>query len=187
MSPLQQRPFASNLCLHPPADLQILSDGSVRSGIEDGGAGLEILSQNDFIHAWYDPTDTHGSSFLAEKAALKDAIQCISSISSWATATVICVCKSLVHGVSNANSADSYVLQQQTAAAAAALVMSRSKMIMWAFRHCGQSGNELANHQAKLGAAETQLDNALEPVTRRALIRRSCRPSPIQHERLSEV
>ena len=34
---------------------------------------------------------------------------------------------------------------------------------------------------------ETQPDNALEPATLRALIRRSCRPPPILHVRQKEV
>ena len=53
--------------------------------------------------------------------------------------------------------------------------------------HCGLPGNELADQQAKLGAAESQPDSALEPATRRALIRCSCRSPPIQRERLKEV
>ena len=65
--------------------------------------------------------------------------------------------------------------------------MSKSILIVWAPVNCGLSGNELADNQAKLSAAETQPDNALEPATRRALIRRSCRPPPIKHERLLEV
>ena len=65
--------------------------------------------------------------------------------------------------------------------------MSKSILIVGSPGHCGLSGNELADHQAKLSAAETQPDNALEPAKRRALIRRSCRPTPIQHERLKDV
>ena len=65
--------------------------------------------------------------------------------------------------------------------------MSNTILIVWAPGHCGLSGNELADHQAKLGAAETLADDALEPTTRRAHIRRSTRPPPIQHLRLKEV
>ena len=49
------------------------------------------------------------------------------------------------------------------------------------------SGGELADQLGKLSAAGTQPDNALESVIRRALIRRSSRPPPIQYERLKEV
>ena len=65
--------------------------------------------------------------------------------------------------------------------------MSKSILIALAPGHCGLSGNDLADHQAKLGATETQPDSTLEPATRRALIHPSCHPPPIQHERLKEV
>ena len=58
---------------------------------------------------------------------------------------------------------------------------------MWAPGHCGLPGSELADHQAKLVAAETQPDNALGPATRRALIHHSYRSPPIQLEQLKEV
>ena len=72
-------------------------------------------------------------------------------------------------------------------ASAAVLAISKLILIVWDPGHCGLSGNELDDHQAKLGAAETQSDNALDPATRRAVIIRSSRPTPIQHERLKEV
>ena len=65
--------------------------------------------------------------------------------------------------------------------------MSRSILIVLAPGHCGLPGNKLTDHQVKLGAAETQLDSALFVATWRTLIRRSCRPPPIQHEQLMEV
>ena len=39
----------------PPADFQIYTDGSVRDGIEDGGASLVVLSQVDHVHEWLLP------------------------------------------------------------------------------------------------------------------------------------
>ena len=65
--------------------------------------------------------------------------------------------------------------------------MSMSILIVRDPGHCDLLGNEVDDHQAKLGAAETQPYDALEPATLRALIHRSCHPSPIQHERLNEV
>ena len=65
--------------------------------------------------------------------------------------------------------------------------MSKSILIALAPGHCGLSGNDLADHQAKLGATETQPDNTLVAGTQRALIHPSCHPPPIQHERLKEV
>ena len=111
----------------------------------------------------------------------------LSNISSWASSIVICDCKSPVYAVSNANSADSSVIQLQ--AATALLDMPKSILTVWAPGHCGLSGNELADHHlAKLGAAETQPDNTHEPASRRALIiSRFCRPPPILLERLKEV
>ena len=58
------------------------------------------------------------------------------------------------------------------------LVMSKLILIVLAHGHRGQSGNKLADQHAKLDAAVTQPDNALEPAARKALIRRSCRPLP---------
>ena len=117
--------------------------------------------------------------------AIKEAIRWLSSISSWASATIICDGKSLILAVSNANSVDTSVTQLRTAAAAH--TMLKSILIVWAPGHCGLPGNELSHHQAKLGASETQPDNSLNAATRRALFRRSWRPPPIQHDRLMEV
>ena len=74
-------------------------------------ASLVVLSQDDLVHEWHAPTGTHSSPFQAEKAALKEAIQWLSSISSWATAIIICDCKSPVQAVSNANSAETSVIR----------------------------------------------------------------------------
>ena len=128
---------------------------------------------------------THGNSFQAEKAALRDATQWLSSISSRASAIVICDCQSLVQVVSNSNSNTSSIIQLQ--AAVAVLAMSRSILIVCAPGHCGLSGIKLTDRQATLHAAVTQSDITLEPATQRDLIHRSCHPPPIQHERLKEV
>ena len=172
MSPPKQR----HLSLHtfafiPSADFQIFTDGSTRGRIEDGSAGLVVHRQDD--HEWHAHTSTHSSYFQAEKATVREAIQWLSSISSWASAIIICNCNSLVQAVSNANLS---VIQLQ--AAAAVLAISKSFLTEWAPGHCGQSGNGLADHRAKLGATETQPDNALEPATQRAHVRRSSRPLP---------
>ena len=221
MSTSQQRELSlQTLASIPPADFQIFTDGPVRGGIEEGGVGLVVLCQDDLVHEWHVPTGNHSSSFYAEKATLREAIQFHHGpqpLSSWASAIVICNCKSQVLAVSNTNSADSSVIQLQAAVLAmskliqivwapghcdmsgneladhqvilqaAVLAMSKSIQIVWAPGHCGMSGKELADHQVKLQAAETQPDNTLEPATRRALVRRSCRPPPIQQERLKEV
>ena len=173
MSTSQQRDLSlQTLAFIHPADFLIFADSSVRDGIEDVGAGLDVLSQDDIVHEWHDPTGTDGSSIQEEKAALKEAIQWLSAISSWASAIIICDCKSLVQAASNANSGVSSVIRLQ--ASAAVLAISKSILIVLAPRHCGLSCSELADHQAKPGAAETQSDNALETATRRALFRRSC-------------
>ena len=69
-----------------------------------------------------------------------------------ASATIICHCKSLVQAVSNLNSVDSSAIQLQ--ADAAVLTMSKSILIVWAPGHCGRPGNELTDHQVKLGAED---------------------------------
>ena len=58
------------------------------------------------------------------------------------------------------------------------LAISKSILIVLAPGHCDLPGNKLADHRAKLGAAETHPDNALNAATQIALIRRSCRPLP---------
>ena len=183
MSPSKLRdPSLQTLASIPSADFQIFTDGSVLNGIGDGGAGLVVLSQDDLVQELHAPTGTHSCSFQTEKAALKEAIQLLSSVATWVSAIIICDCNSLVQAVSNANSADSSVIQLQ--ASAAALAMSKSIVIVWAPDHCGLSGSELTDHQAKLGAAETLPNNSLESSTRRAFMRRICRPNPIQLKRL---
>ena len=178
MSPsLQRNLLLQALASIHPSDFHIFTNGSVLGGIEDGCAGLVVLSQDNFVHEYHAPASTHRSSFQAEKAALKKAIHWLSSISSWASAIIICNCKSLVQAVSNANSADWSVIQLQ--ATVAVLAMSKIFLIVWAPGHCGLSGNELADHhQAKLAAADTQPDNALKLATWRALIQCSCHPLP---------
>ena len=159
ISPSQQRSRSLRApAFIPPADFQIFTDGSFRDRIEDGGAGL-VVSRDYLVHEWHAPTRTRSSSFHAENAALKEPIYWLSSFSSWASAIVISDSKSMVQAVSNSNSADSSVIQLKSSAAV--LVMSRSILIMWAPSHCGLTGSELAGHQAKLVAAETQPDNAL--------------------------
>ena len=135
---------------------------------------MVVLRQEGIVYAWHAPTGTHSFSFQAELTALNETIQWISSILSWDLAMIMYECKSLVHDVSNANSAERSVNQLQASAVIRA--MSKSIMIVWAPGHCGLSGSELAEHQANLGATETQLDNALEQATRRAHILHSCRP-----------
>ena len=71
------------------------------------------------------------------------------------------------------NSADSSVIHVQ--ASTAVLAISKSILIVWAPGHCVQLGNKLADHQATLGAAESQPDSALELATQRALISHSYR------------
>ena len=64
MSPSQQGDLSlQTIASIPPANIQIFTDGSVRSGIEDGDAGLVVLSQDDLIHEWHAPTGTHSGSF----------------------------------------------------------------------------------------------------------------------------
>ena len=163
MSPSKQRPFASNPRIVPSMGCQIFTDGSVRGGIENGDAGLVVLSQDVPVHEWHAPTCTHSSSFQEENAVLKEAIQWLSSILSWASAIIICDSKSLVQAISNTKSAHLSVIKLQ--AAAAVLAMSKFILIVWTPGHCGLSGNELAYYQAKLGAAETQPNNALDTAT----------------------
>ena len=125
----------------PPVDFQIFTDGSVRGGIEDSGAGLVVLSQNDHVHKWHSPTGTHSRSFQAEKAAFRGAIQWLSSISSLALAIIMCDCKLF---------RPSAMITQLTC-----LSSNCSLQGQYSPCHCGLLGNELADHQAKLGAAET--------------------------------
>ena len=85
-----KRPFASNPCLLSPSGIPDLHNGSVQDGIENGGAGLVVRSQDDLVNEWSAPTGTHSSCFQAVKAALKEVIQWLLSISSWASAIIIC-------------------------------------------------------------------------------------------------
>ena len=150
MSPSQQRDvFLQTHASIPSMHFHIFTDGSARGGIEDSGTGLVDLSQDDLVHEWHAPTVNRSSSFQAEKAALKEAIKWLSSISSWATTTIICNCKSLVQAVINTNSAGSSFIQLQVAVAL--LAMSIPILIAWVPGHCGVS----ADHQATLGAADS--------------------------------
>ena len=67
------------------------------------------------------------------------------------------------------------------------LLCPDQSLIVWVPGHCGLSGNELADHQIKLGSAETQPDSALAASTQRAIIHRFWRPLPIFHERMKEL
>ena len=97
---------------------------------------------------------------------------------------IICDWKLLVQAVSSPNSADPSVIQLQ--AAVAVLAMSKSILIVLSPGHCGLPGNELTDHQAKLGATETQPDNTLDAATQRSQSW-FLSPTTIQHEWLKEV
>ena len=144
-------------------DFHIFIDDSVLGGIEDGDAGLVVFSQDDLINELHAPAGSHSSSFQAKTAAIKEAIQWLSSIPSWVSAIVMRDCKSLVQVVSNANSVNLSLILLQTAAAV--LSMSKPILILWAPGHCGLPSNKPADVQAKLGAAETQPDNTLDAAT----------------------
>ena len=118
----------------------------------DGGAGLQVLGHDDIVLELHASAGTRSSSFQAEKAALKEAIQWLSCISSWASAIIIYVYKSLVQAVSNTNSADSFVIQLQAEVAVLYpdCVGSWSQWqysipIVWAPGHCDLPGTELAD------------------------------------------
>ena len=72
-------------------------------------------------------------------------------------------------------------------ASAAVIAMPKSNRIAWVPVHSCLSVSEIADHQAKLGVAETQPDNALEQATRSAPIRRPNPPHPYPHEQLKEM
>ena len=72
-------------------------------------------------------------------------------------------------------------------ASAAVLAMPKSTRIAWVPVHSCLSVSEISDHQAKLGVAETQPDNALEQATRSAPIRRPNRPHHYPHEQLKEM
>ena len=149
---------------------------------EDGGARFVILSQDELVHKLHAPMDIHSSTFQAVNTPPPS--------------------KKLSNGyppfhhgphLSSSVTANhclrpSVRLPQLTRLSYNCRLQRLVKiLIMWAPGHSGLSGNELADHQSKLSAAETQPNNTLESDTQRALIRRSCRPSHIQHERLKEV
>ena len=76
MSQFQQKDISlQTLASILPAHFQISTDGSVRDGIKDCGAGLVVLSQDDIVHEWHAPTGTHCRSLQAMKSTHKDAIQ----------------------------------------------------------------------------------------------------------------
>ena len=57
ISPSQLRDsFPESRASNHPAHFQIITDGSIRDGIEDGGAGLVVLCQGDLVHEWHAPT-----------------------------------------------------------------------------------------------------------------------------------
>ena len=67
MSPSQQQ---RDLSLQTHAHIRsavfhIFTDGLVQGGIEDGGARLVVLSQDDPLHEWHAPVGTCSSSFQA--------------------------------------------------------------------------------------------------------------------------
>ena len=91
--------------------------------------------------------------------------------------------KSLVQAVGNANSIDLSIIQLP--AAAAVLAMSKSILIVCALGHYGLPGNELDDHQAKLGAAHTLPDDSLSYMKSSHTL--FLYHPPIQHKRLKEI
>ena len=63
----------------------------------------------------------------------------------------------------------------------------RSVTLVWVPGHCGVLGNEEADRLSAEGSTHQQEDISINGSTRRALIRREVRGSPVRHERLREV
>ena len=103
---------------------------------------------------------------------MEKAISWLEESEDWRKALLICDCKSLVDAVGNSHAPDEGIRLVQ--AAVARLNAERSLEVLWVPGHCGLKGNELADGEAKLGSAEHQPLVALDPATRRALIRRAC-------------
>ena len=75
-----ERPFASNPCLHSASGLPDLHRWFGLRWNRGRRCRFFFLSQDDLIQEWHAATGTHDSSFQTEKAALRDAIQWLSSI-----------------------------------------------------------------------------------------------------------
>ena len=182
-SPAQQLATAEEtIAAQGPTDLHIFTDGSTLNGTENGGAGVIVCKGNTLIHSWHAPTGTFSSSFQAEKTALIAAITWLEQNDDWSSASIITDCKSLLQALSNNDITDPSLLSINSSIAA--FPSPKSIRLIWVPGHCNLPGNDLADEQAKLGSALPQPTAPLDPQTRLAIIRRSCKPPPSIHPRL---
>ena len=111
---------------------------------------IVVLANDRVVHEWHAPTGVHSSSFHSEGVALAEALRWLTT-TTWAAATIVCDCKSLVAAVSNPYPTDAAIIDLQKTAAD--LAVDKQLSIIWVPGHCNLFGNELADAQAKLGSA----------------------------------
>ncbi len=114
----------------------------------------------------------HGSPFPVEMTAMENAISSLEKNEGWRKTLLICDCKSLVDAFGDWHALDEG--KRLVQAALTRLNAERCLEVLWVPGYCGRMANELAHEEAKFGSVEQQPPVALDPATRRVLIRRAC-------------
>ena len=152
--------------------LVIFTDGSAEEGVRRGGAG--VYGGEQLLHSWSGAAGAACSSYVAERTAKIEAVRWLEEDAPpWSSAVIATNSRSQVDALGGAG-AEPHVTALRRALWSLE-EKGRSVTLVWVPGHCGVPGNEEEE--------EIPIDGS----TRRALIRREVRGSPVRYERLREV
>lgn len=152
-----------------PQDIVVYTDGSVDQA-QQGGAGWVAYNNDGRMTARYHlALGRTASSMQAEESAMHSALQWLLRRERWSTALVVTDSKALVVAIENAQHL-AIELQRDFIDLAR---VGKAVQILWAPGHCGEVGNELADEEAKRGAAaQPQERISVSPAVVRQMLRR---------------
>ena len=168
------------------ADLVIFTDGSAEENVRRGGTGVAVYGGEQLLHSWSGAARAACSSYVAERTAMIKAVRWLEEDAPpWSSAVIATDSRSLVDALGGAG-AEPHVTALRRAIWSLE-EKGRSVTLVWVPGHCGVPGNEEADRLAAEGSTHQQEEIPINGSTRRALIRREVRGSPVRHERLREV
>ena len=170
-------------------DLVVYTDGSATSGTGTGGGGIIVTtghpSNPQVLHYFAIPTGKWCSSYQAEIKAVVKALQVIQVEVHVQKARIVSDSQSVLlriqatHPSQPCNDRDEHTVLKTLS-----MLTARSCQVTstWCPGHCGITGNELADAQAKKGSDADQTDVDHHNTTAKAMIRRATRGGPASHE-----
>ena len=157
----------------PEAWVHAYTDGSATKAVKNGGAGAFIKFPNGITSERSAPTGIHCSNYRAEVEALRMAVGMVKDDPSNNSDQVVfmtdalSVLEALVEGK-----------EQKLMSCLKDLSLTHRVALQWIPAHCGIPGNEKADHLAKEGAKENQIEEDMTYHEKRTLIKSIFRNQP---------